>query len=107
VRVLWFTSVMPAAVAKRLGTTRSPGPASWVESLLQAVSSRETLDLAIASPSPTATLHFTEDRVTYYAMPVAEPGSRLGRAVSGWRRSFSSTSTGLSGLGIDYLAGKW
>jgi len=93
VRVLWFTSVMPAAVAKRLGTTRSPGPASWVESLLQAVSSRETLDLAIASPSPTATLHFTEDRVTYYAMPVAEPGSRLGRAVSGWRHSITPPNT--------------
>ena len=88
-RVLWFTSVMPAAVSTHLGTTVSVGPASWVESLRHTLAGRDDLDLAIASPSPAHYVPFTADRVSYYGIPTQESRTRMGRAVSGWRGSFS------------------
>ena len=87
-RVLWFTSVMPAAVSTHLWSTGSVGPASWVESLRLALAGRDDLDLAIASPCPTSFIPFSASDVSYYGMHVTEPDTRFGRAFSGWRESF-------------------
>ena len=87
VRVLWFTSVMPAAVSTHLGTTGSVGAASWVESLRQVLAGRDDLDLAIASPCPTFFASFSADGVTHYGMPVPGARGRIGRAVTRWQGS--------------------
>ena len=78
-RVLWFTSVMPPAVSTHLGSTGSVGPASWVESLRQALAGRDDLDLAIASPCPTLFAPFSADGVSYYGMPVPKTRTRVGQ----------------------------
>jgi glycosyltransferase involved in cell wall biosynthesis len=89
VRVLWFTAVMPPAVAQRLGASTSTGPAAWVESLRQAIGERDDLDLAIASPCATGFSPFTAEGVRYYGIPSPEARTRVGRAVSGWRESLA------------------
>ena len=88
-RVLWFTSVMPAAVSKHLGIPENVGPASWVDSLRLAVAGRDNLDLAIASPCPAPFAPFAADGVSYHGMPVAEAKTRAGGVVSRWRESFA------------------
>lgn len=87
-RVLWFTSVVPPAVSRHLGIAKIEGPASWVESLRQALCGCEGLDLAIASPCPTFFAPFTADGVSYYGMPVPATHTRIEEAVSAWRNSF-------------------
>ena len=87
-RVLWFTSVTPPATASHLGMEHSLGPASWVESLRQALATRSGLQLAIASPSSSPLTPFTESGVSYYGIPLTQPSTQIGRVARRWRDAF-------------------
>ncbi len=93
-RVLWFTLVMPPAVSTRLRLDESVGPASWVESMRHALSGRDDLELAIASPCPTWFRPFSTDGVVYYPLPAPEARTRVGGLASRWLSSFVLKDTG-------------
>jgi glycosyltransferase involved in cell wall biosynthesis len=88
VRVLWFTTVIPQAVARHLGMDGGEGQGSWIESLEHEITERGQLELAVATPCREKYAPFTSNGVTYHGLPVVEARTRIARAVSEWRGSF-------------------
>ena len=85
-RVLWFTDVRPPAIRRRLGEALSIGPASWVESLREAVSGSSRVSLAIASASANAIDPFVEDDCLYLTLSTnPRPQGRARRIADAWR----------------------
>lgn len=84
-RVLWFTTVLPQAVARHLQMEGGEGQGSWIESLEQATRAHGALELAVATPCREVYTPFESNGVMYYGLPVFEAQSRIGRVVSGWR----------------------
>lgn len=78
---------MPNAVSLHLGAPGIVGPASWVESLRQALPGNDALELAIASPCPFPFAPFTAGGVKYYGLPASEARTRISRVASRWRDS--------------------
>lgn len=93
IRALWFADVQTRPRLEQLGLPSDAGAQAWVDSLREALESREDVSLAVATPSGQQVAPVKIGRTTYFTLPLSSPTSRAGRIVANWQHDGNAAAT--------------
>jgi glycosyltransferase involved in cell wall biosynthesis len=103
-KVLWFADHWPAAVQRRLGLLKNPGPQGWVDALADRLRLEPGFSLVVATTCERSLPPFEEEGVTYYVLHRPTPSSRVARIADDWRHSLQTGTLGEAAALVRRLA---